>query len=137
MPGNPRYALILIDIDHFKRINDRRGHDAGDRVLQNISQIIQESIRGSDYVGRWGGEEFVVILPDTRKEFALALAEKIRLVIQDTVFETDNPMHITASFGVGQQEGDEDFASTFKRVDNALYAAKHQGRNCAVMAEQE
>ncbi len=137
LPDSPRYSLMLIDIDHFKRINDRRGHDTGDRVLQNISQIIQDNIRRTDYLGRWGGEEFVVILPDTRKEFALALAEKIRLVIQDTVFESDNPMHITASFGVAQQEGDEDFASTFKRVDNALYAAKHQGRNCSVLAEQE
>lgn len=136
-PDNPRYSLILIDIDHFKRINDRRGHDAGDRVLQKISHIIQERIRRTDYLGRWGGEEFVVILPDTRQEFALALAEKIRLVIQDAIFESDNPMHITASFGVTQQEGDEDFASTFKRVDMALYDAKSQGRNCCVLARQE
>ena len=137
LQDNPRYSLILIDIDHFKRINDRRGHDAGDRVLQQVSQIIQERIRRTDYLGRWGGEEFVVILPDTRKEFALALAEKIRLVIQDTIFEENNPINVTASFGVAQQEGDEDFASTFKRVDNALYRAKNDGRNCCVLAKDE
>lgn len=137
LPDNPRYSLILIDIDHFKRINDRRGHDTGDRVLQQVSQIIQERIRRTDYLGRWGGEEFVVILPNTRKEFALALAEKIRLVIQDTIFEEHNPMNVTASFGVAQQENDEDFASTFKRVDTALYKAKHDGRNCCVLAENE
>lgn len=133
---NSLYSLILIDIDYFKRINDRRGHDAGDRVLQAVSRIIQERIRSSDYLGRWGGEEFVVILPDTRKEFSLAIAEKIRLVIYDTVFESENPLNVTASFGVAQQEETEDFATTFKRVDNALYAAKNQGRNCCVMAEQ-
>src|SRR5690606_18302079 len=71
------YSLILIDIDYFKRINDRRGHDAGDRVLQAVSALIQQRVRATDYVGRWGGEEFVVILPDTRKELALAVAEKI------------------------------------------------------------
>src|SRR5690606_17021248 len=122
------YSLILIDIDYFKRINDRRGHDAGDRVLQAVSALIQQRVRTTDYEGRWGGEEFVVILPDTRKEFALAVAEKIRLVIYDTIFESENPLNVTASFGVAQREANEDFATTFKRVDNALYAAKNQGR---------
>jgi diguanylate cyclase (GGDEF)-like protein len=130
------YSLILIDIDYFKRINDRRGHDAGDRVLQAASNIIQQRVRTVDYVGRWGGEEFVIILPNTRKEFALAIAEKIRLVIYDTVFESENPLNVTASFGIAQQEAGEDFASTFKRVDNALYAAKNQGRNCCVMLNE-
>jgi len=130
------YSLILIDIDYFKRINDRRGHDAGDRVLQAVSTLIQQRVRATDYVGRWGGEEFVVILPDTRKEMALAIAEKIRLVIYDTIFESENPLNVTASFGVAQREANEDFATTFKRVDNALYAAKNQGRNCCVMLKE-
>lgn len=132
---SPRYSLIMIDIDYFKRINDRRGHDTGDRVLQMISEIVQTRIRKSDYLGRWGGEEFIVILPNTRKEFSLALAEKLRLIIYDTVFEPDNPLSVTASFGVAQQEPGEDFASAFKRVDMALYCAKNQGRNCCVMAK--
>jgi diguanylate cyclase (GGDEF)-like protein len=135
--SSPSYSLILIDIDYFKRINDRRGHDAGDRVLQVISEIVQTRIRKEDYLGRWGGEEFIVILPNTRQEFSLALAEKLRLIIHDTVFEPDNPLSVTASFGITQQEPGEDFATTFKRVDKALYIAKNQGRNCSVLVEAQ
>lgn len=131
---SPRYSLVMIDIDYFKRINDRRGHDAGDRVLQLVSEIIQTRIRKTDYLGRWGGEEFIVILPNTRKEFSLALAEKLRLIINDTLFEPENPLNVSASFGVAEQLPGEDFSMTFKRVDNALYSAKNQGRNCCVMA---
>lgn len=131
----PSYALMVLDIDYFKRINDRRGHDAGDRVLQAIASIIQTRIRKQDFLGRWGGEEFVVILPNTRKEFAIALAEKIRLVIADTVFEPDKPLSVTVSIGIGDRLDDEDFATTFKRVDNALYYAKEHGRNCCVLAK--
>lgn len=133
----PDFALMIIDIDHFKRINDRRGHDAGDRVLQNISAIISKGIRAQDFLGRWGGEEFIVIMPSTRKEFALALAEKIRLMIYDTTFEPDNPLSVTASFGISDKLDDEDFATTFKRADTALYAAKAQGRNCCVVADDK
>lgn len=132
---NNRFALIFIDIDHFKRINDNRGHDAGDRVLLKVANILHRAIRKQDYLGRWGGEEFVVIMPDTSKEFALAMAEKIRILIFDEIFEPDDPLNVTASFGVGDRLKDEDFASTFKRVDNALYSAKSQGRNCCILAQ--
>lgn len=133
----PEFALIIIDIDYFKRINDRRGHDVGDRVLQQVSVIINKAIRQQDFLGRWGGEEFVVILPSTRKEFALALAEKIHLLIYDAEFEPANPLAVTASFGISDKLPEEDFASTFKRADNALYQAKSQGRNCCVLATDE
>jgi diguanylate cyclase (GGDEF)-like protein len=129
------FALILIDIDHFKRINDNRGHDAGDRVLLKVTNIIQRAIRKQDYLGRWGGEEFIVIMPNTRKEFALAMAEKIRILIFDELFEIENPLNVTASFGIADHLTGEDFASSFKRVDNALYSAKIQGRNCCVVAK--
>lgn len=135
--SSPDFALMIIDIDHFKRINDRRGHDTGDRVLQNISAIISKGIRTQDFLGRWGGEEFIVIMPSTRKEFAIALAEKIRLMIYDTVFEPDNPLSVTASFGISDKLDDEDFATTFKRADKALYEAKAQGRNCCVIADDK
>lgn len=133
----PEFALIILDIDFFKRINDRRGHDAGDRVLQEVSNIVSKAIRPQDFLGRWGGEEFVVILPSTRKEFAIALAEKIRLKIYDTVFEPLNPLAVTASFGISDKLPNEDFASAFKRADCALYKAKEQGRNCCLLAESD
>jgi diguanylate cyclase (GGDEF)-like protein len=133
--GNqPLFSLIMVDIDYFKRINDNRGHDSGDRVLQTIGSIIHDRIREQDFAGRWGGEEFIVVLPHTNQEFALAIAEKLRILIFDQIFEPDRPLNVTASFGVGQHETGEDFATTFKRVDTALYSAKQQGRNCCVMA---
>jgi len=135
--STPNFALIVIDIDHFKRVNDRRGHDAGDRVLQKISAIVQDSIRAVDFLGRWGGEEFVVIMPNTGKEFAGELAERIRIAVSESVFEPEQPLYVTASFGIGAQHKDEDFPSTFKRVDNALYKAKEMGRNCCVLAEDK
>jgi diguanylate cyclase (GGDEF)-like protein len=130
----PNFALILVDIDHFKRINDRRGHDVGDRILQQVSAIIQRSIRHVDFLGRWGGEEFIVILPNTDKDFAIAMAEKIRVTIAEVQFEPEQPVLVTASFGVSTQMPGEDFATTFKRADVALYRAKAQGRNCVIMA---
>lgn len=134
-PDSPDFSLILIDIDHFKRINDRRGHDTGDRILQAVAQMIGKAISRKDYLGRWGGEEFIVLLPNKPKAFAIAMAEKIRLTIQDAVFEPENPVLVTASFGVSDHQPGEDFSETFKRADIALYQAKAQGRNCSVLAE--
>ena len=131
----PGFALLIIDVDHFKRINDRRGHDVGDQVLQRIARIITESIRPEDFIGRWGGEEFIVIMPNAEKEAAFTMAEKIRMDIYGTPFEPNNPLSITASFGVSARLYNEDFASTFKRADKALYEAKAQGRNCSVIAD--
>jgi diguanylate cyclase (GGDEF)-like protein len=130
-------SIIMLDIDHFKRINDRRGHDTGDRVLQKISEIILKSTRTSDKLGRWGGEEFILICPNTSVGMALALAEKLRIVIFDTVFEPDNPIAVTASFGVAAVLPNEPFSTAFKRADEALYNAKSLGRNCVIVAEQD
>jgi diguanylate cyclase (GGDEF)-like protein len=135
-PDQPDYALMIIDIDHFKRVNDLRGHDTGDRVLQHVTQIIQQHVRAGDYVGRWGGEEFIVLLPGASKTTAMGLAEIIRAAIFNSQCETDKPLSVTASFGVGQQLPGEDFASCFKRTDNALYKAKEQGRNCCIYADE-
>lgn len=130
----PNFALILVDIDHFKRINDRRGHDVGDLVLQQVSASIQKCIRSVDFLGRWGGEEFLIILPNTDQDVAIAMAETIRVTIADTQFDQEQPLGVTASFGVSTQQPDEDFATTFKRADVALYRAKAQGRNCVILA---
>jgi diguanylate cyclase (GGDEF)-like protein len=130
------FALMVLDIDFFKRVNDSRGHDAGDRVLQAITKIIRMNIREQDYIGRWGGEEFVVILPGTRKELAMDRAEKIRLAIFAWEFEPDQPLNISVSIGVGEVQPNEDFATTFKRTDLALYQAKKLGRNRCIMAKE-
>lgn len=130
-------SIILMDIDHFKRINDRRGHDTGDRVLQTISEIILKATRSTDKLGRWGGEEFILICPNTSVGMATALAEKLRIVIFDYVFEPDNPIAVTASFGVAAVLPNEPFANAFKRADEALYNAKSLGRNCVIVAERD
>ncbi len=127
-------ALILMDVDHFKRINDRRGHDAGDRILHNLAQLVQQHVRERDYLGRWGGEEFVLLCPDTNAERGMALAEKLRNLISSQSFEPDKPLTITASFGVAIIDAGENFDTAFKRADQALYHAKHQGRNCVILA---
>lgn len=136
-PSSPHYSLLVADIDHFKRINDQRGHDTGDLVLQHIAKIIQTNLRAGDYVGRWGGEEFVVIMPGASKKTAMAMAEIIRDAIFSTPCNLDKPLPISASFGVSERQTEEDFASCFKRADNALYKAKEQGRNCCVYAEEQ
>jgi diguanylate cyclase (GGDEF)-like protein len=128
-------SIIMFDLDHFKRINDGRGHDAGDRVLQKIGELVLNNTRSTDKFGRWGGEEFILICPATTTDMALALAEKLRLVISQTVFEPQDPLAVSASFGVTTVLANEPFSAAFKRMDEALYRAKHQGRNCVVLAD--
>ena len=129
------YSIVLMDLDFFKQVNDTRGHDAGDLVLKETASVIEKNLRHTDYLGRWGGEEFVVILPNTDQETALILSERLRDAIARHVFQPKDPISVTASFGVGTRWEGEDFATTFKRVDNALYEAKVAGRNCCVLAK--
>lgn len=129
-------ALILMDIDHFKRINDRRGHDEGDRILINLANLVQQHVREQDFFGRWGGEEFILLCPNTPASKAFVLAEKIRMLLGDTRMGGEKPLVITASFGVGELQPNEKFTDAFKRVDAALYKAKTLGRNCCVMADE-
>lgn len=126
-------GLILIDIDHFKRINDMRGHDVGDQVLKAVVEIIQSNIREHDILGRWGGEEFVLITPNADQNAAYRIGEKLRELIERTTFVPDNPLRVTASFGVTSIHLEEDFDYAFKRADVALYKAKSQGRNCTII----
>jgi diguanylate cyclase (GGDEF)-like protein len=134
-PATPLYSLFIIDIDHFKRVNDKRGHAVGDLVLQNVARVIQTHLRAGDYVGRWGGEEFLVILPATNKKTAMFLAEMIREAIFATEMDPEKPFSVSASFGIGERQPDEDFATCFKRTDEALFKAKAEGRNCCVYAK--
>jgi len=125
---NRPLSLIMIDLDHFKRVNDIFGHIAGDTVLQSSAAILRENCRVSDTVGRWGGEEFLVICPETTKEEAAHLAEKLRALIpsQSMIYAHTQ----TASFGVSSYESSDTQESMVIRADEALYRAKNEGRNC-------
>lgn len=121
-------SLILLDIDHFKNINDTYGHNAGDSVLQQLSALLLENVRDVDIVCRWGGEEFLILLPTVDKQKAFHIAQKLRIKIQNHSFEkVDN---ITASFGVAEIEYDNSLKDAVSIVDAALYKAKNDGRNC-------
>lgn len=120
-------SIILIDLDNFKSVNDHFGHLIGDKVLQEFSSHIQKQVRDSDVVARWGGEEFLLVLPETGKTMAVYLAEKLRLGLEQTVFS--GPGQIQASFGVAEYRPGDDVDNLFKRADAALYDAKQRGRN--------
>jgi len=121
------FSIILVDIDDFKETNDTYGHNSGDAVLIKFAGIINKAVRDSDLTGRWGGEEFLVICPETDMNGAIALAEKIRSVVESSEFI--NTGKITASFGVTAYSDDEDIRSLIKRADDALYTAKNNGKN--------
>lgn len=123
--GTP--SLIMFDIDHFKDINDTWGHAAGDRVLVHLARIVRNEIREPDFAFRWGGEEFIIIAPNTDLEGASALAEKVRLAVEGAPEETVGKF--TISCGVASGAVSESMETWFKRADEALYRAKREGRN--------
>ncbi len=124
-------SAVMIDVDHFKSINDQYGHSVGDEVLRAMSKICQLSLRGSDVLGRIGGEEFVLLLPDTPEASAIYVAERMREHLVMTPIDIDGmKLKITASFGVAtMRENDINFTSLLERADVAMYDAKHGGRN--------
>jgi diguanylate cyclase (GGDEF)-like protein len=130
--GKP-LSMMMIDIDWFKRINDTYGHLVGDKVIATLSTLILQVRRESDIVCRYGGEEFIVLLPDTKKEGALELAERLRKTIEAFEIEIEKgvSVHFTVSIGIseayyGQDKGVED---VIRRADDAMYIAKRDGRN--------
>jgi len=125
------FSVLLLDIDHFKRVNDQHGHAVGDEVLRRLAAAAQETLRGSDLFGRWGGEEFIALLPDTPLSQALEAADRLRLAIRamDLRNETGQPFQITVSIGVAQLAPGETAELLAQRADKALYAAKHAGRD--------
>ena len=123
-------SVITIDIDFFKKINDTYGHDGGDRVLQEFAKLIKKAHRGSDVSCRFGGEEFVLVLPDTNKEGADLMAEKLRSKTEEYDIDIENKkINITASFGVATRCSNIDIDAMMKDADKALYSAKFSGRN--------
>ena len=124
-------CLITFDIDDFKKFNDNFGHMVGDEVLKVISTIVTNNIREHDSVARWGGEEFLVLLPQTQLNGAIHVAEKIKMAIEEYE-DSLIPEKITASFGVTKLEEDDDEVSVLKKADEALYRAKNKGKNLVV-----
>ena len=127
-------ALLMIDLDHFKKVNDTYGHLVGDDVLRDVGQLLNQTIRGSDITARYGGEEFLVLLPETDDAGAVAFAERIRIAVEEHPFARDSmaePLQITASVGVAVFPAAriENVEDLFARADAALYRAKAEGRN--------
>ena len=124
-------SVIMLDIDHFKHVNDDYGHAIGDVVIERFSEIVSATIRDDDIFGRLGGEEFALVLPDTDSEGAVVLAERIRQAIAAASFDADGvSFKITVSLGVGIPSAEEDsIAEALDRADQALYLAKNTGRN--------
>jgi len=128
-----RFSLILMDLDHFKAVNDTHGHPAGDRVLKEVVEVCQKQLREIDIIGRIGGEEFGVLLVGTPVEEAVAVAERMRGAVESLpipIDDSENTVHVTASFGVSEiLDDDQSLDPLFQRVDVAVYRAKDAGRN--------
>ena len=134
--NNSSLLLTIIDIDHFKRINDDYGHLAGDKVLKIIAQELSKRLRKTDFIARFGGEEYVILLPETPLAEGKKLIETLRLVIQACPFHfRGEPVTITFSAGIGQICPQESLDDAFERIDQALYAAKKAGRNTIIASE--
>jgi diguanylate cyclase len=131
-----RFSVLLLDIDHFKAINDAHGHSGGDHVLRQFAEVVHQACRSSDFVFRYGGEEFLVVLVDTGQEAALAAAEKLGAEIRRHKFAIPEAgaLGITASIGVATFDGHPDYAYLIDRADKALYRAKQEGRDRSVAA---
>jgi diguanylate cyclase (GGDEF)-like protein len=129
--GRP-LSLLMFDLDHFKRVNDKFGHNIGDAVLKTTANIVSGVIRNADIFARYGGEEFIIVSPETDITGAAALAEKIRSAVEQCLYPIAG--RITVSLGVAELSCNETDAVLVKRADEALYAAKRRGRNRMEMA---
>ncbi|MFC4257460.1 GGDEF domain-containing protein [Marinobacter lacisalsi] len=133
--GPKALGISVLDIDHFKRINDTYGHQAGDEILRKVSRTIEAAIRKGDYIGRIGGEEFLIIFPETTPDMTVPAAERIRRAVEALRFDAlPEGYQVTVSQGVALHHAGEPLESTFKRADEALYQAKNSGRNQVLAA---
>ena len=125
------FSLVMLDIDHFKKVNDRYGHLTGDEVLEKIATLVRRNIRNTDVVGRYGGEEFIIILPQTNLSSAWVIAERIRSIIENAEMKdpAGNVFTVTVSQGLSEWERGEDADALISCADEALYKAKARGRN--------
>lgn len=133
------YALLLLDLDFFKQINDDYGHSAGDSVLVMLSQRLRDNLRAADLIARWGGEEFLVAMPDTDRGAAMATAERLRRLMEEQPVTLPSNRNLTVTLSIGVAVSSADQPETpdelIQRADRALYAAKDKGRNTLVMAD--
>lgn len=127
------FTLVLCDIDHFKRINDEHGHLIGDEILVQLAALLTQNTRATDYVGRWGGEEFLIICPATDTPGAYRLIESLRQAVAELRF--DNNLSLTMSFGIATVRPSSNILSILKAADTALYKAKRNGRNQVIVAD--
>ncbi|MCJ7435662.1 MAG: diguanylate cyclase [Anaerolineales bacterium] len=126
------FSVIFLDIDHFKAINDQHGHSVGDHTLHQLAEILSKNLRQYDRIGRWGGEEFVVILPDTKISEAIAIAERMRVAIAETKFSLENGKYYEVQISLGVACATRSYPSLAKLIDvadQAMYQAKQAGRN--------
>ncbi|MDE2402524.1 MAG: GGDEF domain-containing protein [Burkholderiales bacterium] len=131
--GRP-FSVCMLDVDHFKRINDGHGHGVGDEVLQSLAQVVQAELRDIDVLARWGGEEFVILFPDTAAQDAFSVVERVRGHLASIMVCSTHPdLRITASAGVSDYRADESLSALLDRADQALYQAKNQGRNRTII----
>jgi len=132
---NEAIALVLLDVDYFKQVNDRYGHDVGDEVLRRIASILQQRLRKDDFIGRWGGEEFILLLPNTDAESAVRVCEALRKAIAEMLIEVQGQqLAVTATFGVtAQADAKVGLEQLLKHADDALYQGKSSGRNQVVI----
>jgi diguanylate cyclase (GGDEF)-like protein len=130
------FTFCLLDIDYFKRINDQHGHQVGDNVLRQLSALVKETLREYDQFGRMGGEEFGILLPDTKVVEAIDITNRLLSKITTTIFNNhENPVNITASIGLVESSHDSTFEHLYSQSDIALYKAKNNGRNQVVILD--
>jgi diguanylate cyclase (GGDEF)-like protein len=127
--GESPLSVLMVDIDHFKRVNDTLGHATGDRVLACVGQVLAAELRGDDVAARWGGEEFVVLLPGASAEEAAAVAERLRTQVQAETAALEGGAPVTVSIGIAQWRDGESPSEIVGRADAALYESKRGGRD--------
>jgi diguanylate cyclase (GGDEF)-like protein len=131
--GGSSYAFALVDLDHFKKLNDTQGHDAGDKALRLFAEVLRKSIRQADQAARWGGEEFAVLFPGATAEQALAVVQRIRADLAEALLASDS-VPFTASFGIADSSMESTFKDVLRIADEALYRSKDGGRDRATVA---
>jgi diguanylate cyclase (GGDEF)-like protein len=133
-------AVLLLDIDHFKAVNDKYGHKAGDTALEALADTLRNRLREVDIIGRIGGEEFAVLLPETDMKMASQAAERLRQAVEEREITVGNnlPLHLTVSIGIASPaKPSEKIEEILRLADSALYAAKNSGRNCVCLAGED